>query len=84
MTHFTWKEDGLTNDCQTLEAMASRYEESAKVLRKMSTQGFELVNYKNARLITHKNKATFDAWGFISEASPFLQLNLISKEEVIN
>ena len=29
MTYFTWKEEGLTNDCETLNSMAARFEESA-------------------------------------------------------
>ena len=36
MTYFTWKEEGLTNDCETLDSMASRFEESARLMRKMS------------------------------------------------
>ena len=38
MSYFTWKESGLTSDCSTLEAMASRFEESAKLMRKMSQE----------------------------------------------
>ena len=42
MNYFTWKENGLTSDCKSLEAMASRFEESAKLMRKMALQGFKL------------------------------------------
>ncbi len=82
MSYFTWKEDGLTGDCQTLEAMASRYEESAKLLRKMSKAGFYLNNHKKKRTINHKDKNTFISWGFTNEESPFLQLTLIKHKEM--
>ena len=39
MSYFTWKEAGLTSDCETLESMASRFEEAAKLMRKMSEKG---------------------------------------------
>ena len=34
MTYFTWKEEGLTKDCETLDSMAARFEESARLMRK--------------------------------------------------
>ena len=42
MSYFTWKESGLTSDCSSLEAMASRFEEAASLMRRMAQQGFEL------------------------------------------
>ncbi len=61
--------------------MASRYEESARLLRKMATEGFKLIDKNNKKLITHKNKTIFKSWGFISEESPFLQLKLVDSED---
>ena len=40
MTYFTWKEEGLTKDCESLDSMAARFEESARVMRKMSADAF--------------------------------------------
>tara|TARA_B100000700_G_scaffold291878_1_gene351286 strand:- start:595 stop:846 length:252 start_codon:yes stop_codon:yes gene_type:complete len=77
MSYFTWKETGLTSDCESLEAMASRFEESAKLMRKMSEQGFRLKRYKNNQLITHHNSNIFEEWGFINEEPPFKQLKLV-------
>ncbi len=77
MSYFTWKEIGLTQDCASLEAMASRFEESAKLMRKMAKEGFILQKNKEQQLITHNNKKIFDEWGFISEEPPFRQLTLI-------
>ncbi len=77
MSYFTWKETGLTNDCETLEAMASRFEESAKLMRRMSKEGFTLKKVQNRQLITHTNQSIFQSWGFISEEPPFRQLALI-------
>ena len=42
MSFFTWKDNGLTSDCSSLDAMASRFEETAKLMRKLSEKGFEL------------------------------------------
>ena len=36
MSYFTWKETGLTSDCSSLGAMASRFEEAAKLMRRMN------------------------------------------------
>ena len=76
MHYFTWKEAGLTSDCITLEAMASRFEESAKLMRKMASVGFKLEKYKQMQLITHKDPEIFDSWGFINEEPPFKQLKI--------
>ena len=42
MSFFTWKDDGLTSDCSTLEAMASRFEETASLIKRLSQKGFKL------------------------------------------
>ncbi len=77
MSYFTWKETGLTQDCKSLEAMASRFEESAKLMRKMASEGFILQIRKKKQLITHEDSNIFNEWGFISEEAPFRQLALI-------
>ncbi len=78
MSYFTWKENGLTKDCSSLEAMASRFEESAKLMRKMANQGFTLTKQSDEQLITHENQRVFEEWGFINEEGPYKQLTLIS------
>ncbi len=80
MTYFTWKETGLTNDCTTLEAMASRFEETARLMKKMSRKGFKLKKEKGKQLITHHDQNIFKSWGFISEELPYLQLALIPEK----
>ncbi len=77
MGYFTWKETGLTNDCESLEAMAYRFEESAKLMRKMAKEGFILQKINNQQLITHNNSEVFNEWGFINEEPPYRQLALI-------
>ncbi len=77
MSYFTWKEAGLTSDCTSLESMASRFEESAKLMRKMAKEGFMLEKRIDKQLITHKNPQTFESWGFINEEPPFRQLRCI-------
>ncbi len=77
MNYFTWKETGLTSDCSSLEAMASRFEESAKLMRKMSNEGFQLKKIKDQTLITHQDPTVFQKWGFINEEPPYRQLALI-------
>ncbi len=81
MSYFTWKETGLTSDCESLEAMASRFEESAKLMRRMSLEGFTLKKNNKFQLITHKNPSVFESWGFINEEPPFRQLTLIPDEK---
>lgn len=81
MNFFTWKDQGLTSDCSSLEAMASRFEESAKLMKKLSSKGFKLKNQNNRQLIIHSDPAVFDEWGFINEDGPFKQLSLIPEEE---
>ena len=77
MSYFTWKETGLTEDCDSLEAMAYRFEESAKLMRKMAKKGFVLKRKQQKQLITHQNSNIFKEWGFINEAPPYRQLALI-------
>ena len=77
MTYFTWKEEGLTNDCETLDSMAARFEESARLMRKMSDEGFQVEKRNKCQIITHKDSKVFNEWGFISEEPPYQQLTLI-------
>ena len=46
MSFFTWKDSGLTSDCSSLDAMASRFEETAKLMKKLSKKGFRLKKNK--------------------------------------
>ena len=77
MTYFTWRESGLTAECSSLEAMASRFEESASLMRRMANEGFELERHGTEQRITHPDPTVFEAWGFVSEESPVRQLTLI-------
>ena len=77
MTYFTWKEEGLTNDCETLDAMAARFEESARLMRNMATEGFRVEKRNQRQIITHKDTKIFNDWGFVSEEPPYQQLTLI-------
>ena len=81
MTYFTWKEEGLTKDCETLDSMAARFEESARLMRKMSADGFKVERKNNRQMITHTDSKIFNNWGFISEEPPSQQLTLILEEE---
>ena len=83
MSFFTWKDKGLTSDCSSLEAMASRFDESAKLMKKLSQKGFKLKKVKERQLIIHSDSEVFEEWGFISEERPFKQLSLIPEEESI-
>ena len=83
MSFFTWKDNGLTSDCSSLEAMASRFEETANLMKKLSKKGFKLKKILNNQLIIHSDPEIFDQWGFISEELPFKQLCLIPDEEVL-
>ncbi len=82
MTYFTWKEEGLTNDCETLDSMAARFEESARLIRKMSADGFKVEKRNKKQIITHLDSKIFNDWGFISEEPPYQQLTLILEEEI--
>jgi len=81
MSFFTWKDNGLTSDCSSLDAMASRFEETANLMKKLSKKGFKLKKIQNNQLILHPDPEVFDQWGFISEEVPFKQLCLMSDEE---
>ena len=81
MSFFTWKDNGLTSDCSSLEAMASRFEEAAKLMNKLSQKGFKLKKNQKNQLIIHSDPKIFDQWGFISEELPFKQLCLIPENE---
>ena len=83
MSFFTWKDVGLTSDCSSLEAMASRFDESAKLMKKLSQKGFKLKKVKERQLIIHSDSNVFEEWGFISEERPFKQLSLIPEDESI-
>ena len=83
MSFFTWKDDGLTSDCTTLEAMASRFEETANLIKKLSQKGFKLKKTQKNKLIIHSDPKIFNQWGFISEELPFKQLSLIPDDDGI-
>ena len=81
MSFFTWKDDGLTSDCSSLEAMASRFEETANLIKRLSQKGFKLKKTQKNQLIIHSDPKIFNQWGFISEEAPFKQLSLIPDDE---
>ena len=81
MSFFTWKDNGLTSDCASLDAMASRFEETARLMKKLSQKGFKLKKTQKNQLIIHSDPKIFDQWGFISEELPFKQLSLIPGDE---
>ena len=83
MSFFTWKDNGLTSDCSTLDAMASRFEEPATLMKKLSQKGFKLKKREKDQLIIHSDPEVFNQWGFISEEQPFRQLCLIPDDETI-
>ncbi len=80
MSYFTWQETGLTSDCETLEAMASRFEESARLMRRMAKEGFQLKQNSKEQLITHDDPTIFKSWGFINEEPLYRQLALIEEK----
>ena len=82
MTYFTWKEEGLTKDCESLDSMAARFEESARLMRKMSEEGFKVEKKNKKQIITHKDSQIFSDWGFISEETPHKQLTLILEKDI--
>ncbi len=81
MSFFTWKDNGLTQDCVSLESMAYRFEETAKLMKKLSQEGFKLKIVNNNQLIIHSDHDIFTDWGFINEEGPFKQLTLIPEDE---
>jgi len=80
MSYFTWKENGLTTDCVSLDAMASRFEESARLMRRLAKEGFELKVKDKKQLIIHSNSKVFETWGFINEEGAYKQLLLIPED----
>ena len=82
MTYFTWKEEGLTKDCESLDSMAARFEESARLMRKMSAEGFKVEKRNKQQIITHVDSKVFNDWGFVSEEPPYQQLTMILEEEI--
>ena len=42
--------NGLTNDCSSLDAIASRFEETAKLMKKLSEKGFQLKKHQEISL----------------------------------
>lgn len=78
MAYFTWKEAGLTADCVSLEAMASRFEEAAALMRRMAREGFQLERHADGQRITHPDPGVFEAYGFVSEEPPERQLTMLS------
>jgi len=50
MNFFTWRDNGLTSDCSSLDAMASRFEETANLMKKLSKKGFKLKKTQNNQL----------------------------------
>ena len=83
MSFFTWKDDGLTSDCTSLDAMASRFEETASLIKRLSQKGFILKKTQKNQLIIHSDPKIFDQWGFISEELPFKQLSSIPDDEAL-
>ncbi len=77
MSYFTWKEAGLTADCASLEAMASRFEEAASLMRRMADRGFVLEQRNGAQHITHMDADIFQSWGFVNEEPAERQLTLM-------
>jgi hypothetical protein len=79
--YFTWKERGLTSDCASLDAMASRLEEAAQLMRRMAQEGFRVERVQGIQRITHDDATLFKAYGFVSEESPVRQLDLVLDPE---
>ena len=75
-SYFTWKDTSLTSDCASLEAMASRFEEAASLMRRMTGEGFRLERRQGQQRIIHADQSVFDAWGFVSEEASVQQLTL--------
>ena len=80
MNYFTWEETSLTKDCTSLESIASRYEEAARLMRKLSNNNFKLETKEGKKVIAHKDPKVFEDWGFINEESAYRQLKLISNK----
>lgn len=77
MPHFTWHDKGLSEDCHSLAAMAARFEEAAALMRRLHQDGFLLERQGGQHRITHMDPAVFAAFGFLDEAGPGRQLELV-------
>ena len=67
MASFSWTECNLSADCPNLVSMAIRFEETAKLLRELAKDGFQLEATEQSRHIVHPNPKTFESWGFIED-----------------
>lgn len=77
MAHFTWHDKGLSEDCHSLAAMAARFEEAAALMRRLDQDGFRLERQGGQQHITHRDSTVFAAFGFLDEAGPGRQLELV-------
>jgi hypothetical protein len=75
--YFTWKDQGLTEDCASLASMAARFEEAANLMRRMASEGFHLERSCGSQLIAHADPERFQAYGFVNEEPPARQLGLV-------
>lgn len=80
MPYFTWREQGLTGDCASLAAMASRLEEAAQLMRRLAAAGFAVERIEGVQRIVHSDPDLFSAYGFVSEEAPERQLDLVLDE----
>ena len=84
MPYFTWREQGLTGDCASLAAMASRLEEAAQLMRRLAAAGFAVERVEGVQRIVHNDPDLFGSYGFVSEEAPERQLDLVLDEQVLN
>ena len=77
MPHFTWQDKGLSEDCRSLAAMAARFEEAAALMRRLAHDGFRMEQQGGQQRITHPDPTVFAAFGFLDEAGPGRQLELV-------
>ena len=77
MAHFTWHDKGLSEDCHSLAAMAARFEEAAALMRRLDQDGFRLERQGGQQHITHRDSIVFADFGFLDEAGPGRQLELV-------
>ncbi len=80
MPYFTWREQGLTGDCASLAAMASRLEEAAQLMRRLAAAGFAVERVEGVQRIVHSDPELFGSYGFVSEEAPERQLDLVLDE----
>ena len=62
--------------------MAARFEESERLMTKMSAEGFKIEKRNKRPIITHIDSKIFNDWGFVSEEPPYQQLTMILEEEI--